>query len=62
MQVNLIIASATIGFVTFAASFAGMHIGRATGSALGHKAEIVGGLILILIGTKILIDHTYFAN
>ena len=62
MQVNLIIASATIGVVTFAASFAGMHIGRVTGAALGHKAEIFGGVILIIIGTKILVDHTYFAN
>lgn len=62
MQVNLITASATIGLVTFIASFAGMHIGRVTGAALGHKAEIIGGLILILIGIKILVDHIYLAS
>jgi len=62
MQVNLVTASATIGLVTFIASFAGMHVGRVTGAALGHKAEIIGGLILILIGIKILIDHTYLST
>lgn len=62
MQVNLVTASATIGLATFIASFAGLYVGRATGAALGHKAEIVGGLILILIGIKIVIDHTYLAN
>ena len=43
MQVNLIIASATIGFVTFAASFAGMHIGRATGSTA--RGAIIGAAV-----------------
>lgn len=62
MQVNLVAASATIGLVTFIASFAGLYVGRATGAAFGYKAEIVGGLILILIGIKILIDHTYLAS
>lgn len=62
MQVNLVTASATIGLVTFIASFVGLYVGRATGAALGHKAEIAGGLILIAIGTKILLDHTYFSN
>lgn len=62
MQVNLVAASATIGLVTFIASFAGLYVGRATGAAFGHKAEIVGGLILIVIGIKILIDHTYLAS
>lgn len=62
MQVNLLVASATIGIVTFTASFAGLHIGRVSGAALGHKAEIFGGVILIVIGTKILIDHTLLAN
>ena len=62
MQVNLLVASATIGIVTFTASFVGLYIGRVSGAALGHKAEIFGGVILIMIGTKILIDHTYLAN
>ena len=62
MPVIFLTASVTVGFVTFTASFAGMHIGRATGAALGQKAEIAGGIILILIGIKIVIDHTYLAN
>ncbi len=62
MQVNLLVAAATIGVVTFVASFAGLHLGRVSGAALGHKAEIFGGVILIVIGTKILIDHTILAG
>jgi len=61
VQVNLLLASATVGATTFAASFVGMYVGHATGVALGHKAEIFGGVLLIGIGIKILLDHTYFA-
>lgn len=61
MRVDLLAACAAIGAATFFAAFAGMTIGRATGAALGHKAEIFGGAILIAIGVKILLDHTYFA-
>jgi len=35
-------------------------IGRAGASAIGSQAEIVGGLILIIIGAKVLIDHRAF--
>lgn len=61
VRVDLLAACVTIGVATFIAAFVGMNIGRATGAALGHKAEIFGGVVLIAIGVKILLDHTYFA-
>lgn len=55
-QVNLIIAVSIIGSITFALSFAGVVIGNKFGSRFGNKAEIAGGVILLLIGTKLLIE------
>lgn len=46
-----------IGCTTFIISFAGVYIGHFFGSKYEHKAEIVGGLILIIIGLKILLEH-----
>jgi putative Mn2+ efflux pump MntP len=51
---------ATIGLVTFGLSAAGVMIGRMGARAIGPQAEIVGGLILIVIGAKVLIDHRAF--
>jgi len=46
-----------IGFVTFILSFAGIYIGQHMGRHFENKLEALGGLILIGIGIKILIDH-----
>lgn len=46
-----------IGVVAFAFTALGLHLGRRFGSLLGRRMEIVGGLILIGIGVKILADH-----
>lgn len=46
-----------IGLVTFALSFAGMHFGRFFGHFNEKRMEAAGGLVLIAIGTKMLIDH-----
>lgn len=46
-----------IGCTTFIISFIGVYIGHICGSKYEHKAEIVGGVILILIGLKILLEH-----
>lgn len=56
----ILISVAAIGLITFALSTAGVMIGRAGAKALGSQAEIIGGLILIVIGTKVLIDHRAF--
>jgi putative Mn2+ efflux pump MntP len=46
-----------IGVVTFVLSFLGVLVGTRLGHFFGSKMEILGGLILIGIGTKILIEH-----
>lgn len=55
--VNPWLAIAIIGFVTFLASIIGIYFGKKTGEHFGKKVEILGGLILIIIGLKILIEH-----
>ncbi|HAQ18736.1 MAG TPA: hypothetical protein DCR40_05795 [Prolixibacteraceae bacterium] len=48
---------AIIGLVTFIASMLGILLGKKTGPTFNRYAEILGGLILIMIGSKILIEH-----
>jgi putative Mn2+ efflux pump MntP len=56
------IACAVIGLVTAALCVAGVRIGAAYGARLGRIAEIAGGVLLILIGSKILIQHLFFGG
>jgi putative Mn2+ efflux pump MntP len=60
MGVGVWISVAVIGGVTFILSTAGVWIGRMGSKALGSKAEILGGLVLIGLGVKVLIDHKAF--
>jgi len=57
IQVNMIMAVLIIGSVTFIASMLGILFGKKTGSHFGQKIEIIGGLILIAIGIKIVFEH-----
>lgn len=57
LQVNIGMAILLIGCTTFVISVAGVKIGNVFGSRFKKKAEIAGGIILILIGTKILLEH-----
>lgn len=57
LDVNIWIVAAAIGFSTFVLTTFGMVIGRRAGHLLGPSAEVVGGLILIGIGTSILLEH-----
>jgi putative Mn2+ efflux pump MntP len=50
-------AVALIGVCTFVLSFVGVVLGRRVGARFGGPAEIAGGVILILIGTRVLLDH-----
>ena len=56
LQVNIIPAVSFIGVVTFVCSALGVKIGSIFGSKYQSKAEICGGVILILIGLKVLLD------
>jgi putative Mn2+ efflux pump MntP len=58
LQVHIFWAIAIIGGVTFLVAMLGMLIGKQTGNKFGKRMEIVGGLILILIGIKILVSHS----
>lgn len=55
--VNIFLAIAIIGVTTFAFSAVGLKIGSAIGNKFNEKAQIAGGVILILIGLKILLEH-----
>ncbi len=58
LQVNILPAVSFIGFITFTLSMIGVKIGNVFGTKYKSKAEFAGGLILICIGIKILIEHT----
>ena len=53
---ELVISVTVIGAVTFALSFGGVFIGHRFGGKLGSKAETAGGAVLVLIGTKLLLE------
>ena len=56
-NVNIWLAAAFIGVCTFGFSAAGVKIGNVFGSRFEKKAQIAGGVILILLGLKILLEH-----
>ena len=57
LKVNLIVSFLTIGIITFILSVIGVKIGNKFGNKYEEKAQIAGGLILILMGLKILLEH-----
>lgn len=58
LEMNILWPSAVIGIVAFLLTLIGTHLGPVLGRIAGRRAELLGGLILILIGIKIVIDHT----
>lgn len=56
-KTNLLLAVIIIGIITFVLSLIGVKIGNKFGNKYEKKSEIFGGVILILIGVKILIEH-----
>jgi putative Mn2+ efflux pump MntP len=47
-----------IGSVACTFTAAGLHLGKRLGAVFGKRMEVAGGLVLIGIGVKILVDHT----
>ncbi len=62
LQVNIISAITLIGITTFILAAVGVFIGHKFGAVYKSKAELAGGLILILIGLKILLEHLGIIN
>ena len=61
-NVNIIAAVCFIGAITFIISGVGLKVGNVFGLKYKNKAEIAGGVILILIGIKILLEHLGVIN
>ncbi len=57
LQVSLVVPVLVIGAITFTLSLIGVALGKVAGSFFQGKVEIVGGLILIGIGIRILVSH-----
>ena len=57
LDVSIAAPALVIGCITFATSFAGVYIGNIFGHLFERKLEVAGGLILIGIGVKILVEH-----
>lgn len=57
LSVNILLAISIIGIITFVISTVGVKIGNVFGDKYEKKAEIAGGVILILIGVNILLEH-----
>ncbi|WP_066713068.1 manganese efflux pump MntP [Clostridium sp. Marseille-P299] len=62
LTVNVPIAVAFIGVITFSLSTLGVKIGNVFGAVYKSKAEFAGGFILILLGSKILLEHLGFLS
>lgn len=57
MKINIIYSAIIIGAVTFIASMLGILFGKKLGFFFGKKMDLIGGIILIALGIKILFSH-----
>ncbi|WP_139653352.1 manganese efflux pump MntP [Raoultibacter phocaeensis] len=57
LRVDIVSAALTIGVTTFVLSFVGVAAGNSFGSRFRKPASIAGGIVLVLIGVKILLEH-----
>ncbi|PSF38637.1 hypothetical protein C7H19_03780 [Aphanothece hegewaldii CCALA 016] len=60
LKSSILLACTLIGFITFILSFVAVFLGHRFGGLFNQKIEILGGLILIIIGSKILFEHLIF--
>ncbi len=60
LGVNIVAAVSIIGVTTFIFSAIGIKVGSVFGIKYKSKAELFGGIVLICLGTKILIEHLFF--
>jgi len=57
LKVSILVSALIIGAVTFVVCFLGAGAGNKIGQRFGKKIEVLGGLVLIAIGVKILVEH-----
>lgn len=62
LKIHIVMPVITIGLITFIISIIGVKIGNRFGDKYEKKAEIMGGVILILLGIKILLEHLGIIN
>jgi putative Mn2+ efflux pump MntP len=60
LKVNIFTAILIIGLITFLLCIVGVKIGNIFGAKYKSKAEFIGGVILVLIGVRVLIGHLVF--
>ncbi|WP_462319524.1 manganese efflux pump MntP [Marinilabilia sp.] len=59
LSINIWLATMIIGVITFVFSVAGVILGKTIGTRLNMGMEIIGGIVLIGLGVKIFLSHTY---
>jgi putative Mn2+ efflux pump MntP len=57
LKTNIVLASTTIGIVAFIVTTVGLTVGEKVGNLMGKRAEAIGGVILIGIGVRIVLEH-----
>jgi putative Mn2+ efflux pump MntP len=57
LDVDILLAGVITGLISFIVPLIGYYIGKKVGELVGKRAEIAGGVILILIGLRILLEH-----
>jgi putative Mn2+ efflux pump MntP len=57
LDMHILFPALLIGMVTFVLSFCGVMMGKSLGAKWGDRAHVFGGIVLILIGIKILFEH-----
>ena len=57
LKTNILVAASSIGIITFMIAAGGVYIGHFFGARFKNKAELIGGIILILIGVEVLLEH-----
>ena len=62
LTVPIVPAVSFIGVVTFSLSIVGVKVGNVFGCRYKSRAELAGGLILVLMGLKILLEHLGYLN
>ena len=59
-KINIVMAMAIIGCITFFIASCGVVVGNIFGTRFKSKAEFIGGLVLVGLGVKIVVEHLFF--